>query len=80
MRLDIPPMVRVWLNDPAKPLLITEGARKADSAVSRELCCIAVLGVWNFRGRNEHGGTTALADWELIALNGRRVYIVSIRT
>ena len=54
---------------------ITEGARKADAAVSRRLCCIALLGVWNYRGTNKHGGLTALADWELIALKGRKVYI-----
>ncbi|MHB0912154.1 MAG: DUF3854 domain-containing protein [Armatimonadota bacterium] len=35
-----------------------------------------LLGVWNFRGRNEYDGKTVLADWEKIALNGRRVFIV----
>ncbi|MDQ3259073.1 MAG: DUF3854 domain-containing protein, partial [Acidobacteriota bacterium] len=61
MALDIPPMARLMLADPALPLFITEGARKADAAVSRGLCCVALLGVWNFRGMNEHGGLTALA-------------------
>ena len=75
MVLDVPPAVRSMLADPSHPLFITEGARKADSAVSRGLCCIALLGVWNFRGTNEHGGLTALADWEFIALKGRRAYI-----
>jgi hypothetical protein len=61
--------------DPALPLLITEGIPKADAAICVGLCCIALLGVWNWRGSNESGGKTALADWESIALNGRLVYI-----
>jgi hypothetical protein len=75
MVLDVPPAARPKLADPSAPLFITEGARKADSAVSRGLCCIALLGVWNFRGTNEHGGSTALADWDCIALKGREAYI-----
>ena len=43
--------------------------------MSKGLCCIALLGVWSWRETNEHGGKTALPDWELIALNGRDVYI-----
>jgi hypothetical protein len=76
MVLDVPPLARKWLGDPKKPLFITEGARKADAAVSKGMCCIALLGVWNWRGRNEFGGKTALADWDSIALNKRDVYIV----
>ncbi len=76
MVLDVPPMARRWLGNPKKPLFITEGARKADAAVSKGLCCIALLGVWNWRGRNEFGGKTALADWDSIALNSRNIFIV----
>ena len=76
MALDIPPTIRKWLSDPAKPLFITEGARKADAAVSMGLCCIDVLGVWNWRGTNKLGGKTVLADWEHVALNSRDVHIV----
>jgi len=76
MVLDVPPMARKWLGDPKRPLFITEGARKADAAVSKDLCCIAPLGVWNWRGRNKDGGTVALPDWESVALNKRQVYIV----
>jgi len=75
MALDVHPQARQWIGDPSRPLLITEGVRKADAAVSKGLCCIALLGVWNWRGTNEHGGKTALADWEHIALNNRLVYI-----
>ena len=76
MVVDVPPRARQRLGDPGSPLFVTEGARKADAAVSRGLCCVALLGVWNFRGTNEHGGKTALPDWEQVALNGRDVYVV----
>src|SRR5439155_22401375 len=59
---------------------ITEGARKADAAASHKRCCIALLGVWSWRGTNEWGGTAALPDWDAIPLKGpdvqRVVYIV----
>jgi hypothetical protein len=76
MLLDVHPFVREMLQDPGAPLFVTEGIRKADAGVSAGLCCIALLGVWNWRGTNGLGGKTALADWECIALNGRRVYVV----
>ncbi len=75
MVIDAPPRIRAKLGDPAVPLWITEGARKADAAVSADLCCIALLGVWNWRGSNSVGATLALGDWESIALKDRRVYI-----
>jgi hypothetical protein len=77
MVLDVPTAAKTRLGDPKIPLFITEGARKADAAVSHELCCISLLGVWNWRGTNEWGGKTALPHWEYFALNDyREVYIV----
>jgi hypothetical protein len=85
LAIDVPPGARSGIGNPQAPLYITEGARKADSAVSRGLCCIALLGVWNWRGTNPQGGLTALPDWESIAFKGRdatgravarKVYIV----
>jgi hypothetical protein len=75
MLLDTHPCIRERLGDPAFPLWITEGILKADSAISAGLCCVALLGVWNWRGTNGLGGKTALPDWEAIALNGRQVYL-----
>jgi hypothetical protein len=75
MVLDVPPATRPSLDDPSIPLWITEGIRKADSGASRGLAIIGLLGVWNWRGTNAHGGKVALPDWECIALNGRRVYL-----
>lgn len=77
--LDIPRSIRPLLADPAVPLIVTEGSRKADSAVSHGLCAIALIGVWGWRGTNEHGGKVALAAWERIALNGRSVYLCVVR-
>ncbi len=75
MVLDVPPLARAALADPKVPLFITEGVRKADAAVGLGLCCVALLGVWNFRGTNDQGGKAMLADWEQIALNQRLVYV-----
>ena len=44
--------------------------------MSRGRCAVALLGVWNWRGRNDEGGLTALAEWDYVALNDREVYIV----
>lgn len=76
MVLDVPPPCQRNLGNPGVPLFVTEGVRKADAAASAGLCCIGLLGVWNWRGTNEHGGKVALADWESIALNDRVVYVV----
>jgi DNA polymerase I len=76
MVLDVPPAGREWVLDPTRPLFITEGVRKADSAVSHGLACVALLGVWNWRGSTPDGkSTAALPDWELVPLKGRQVYI-----
>jgi hypothetical protein len=76
MVLDVHPFARKRLSDPSAPLFITEGIKKGDAIVSRGRCAVALLGVWNWRGRNGDGGLTALAEWEYVALNGREVYIV----
>ena len=74
--LDVHPFAREKLGDPSVPLFITEGIKKGDALVSRGLCAISLIGVWNWRGTNEHGGKIALPEWEYVALNGREVYIV----
>ena len=69
MILDVPPSCYPFLADPNTPLWVTEGSKKADAAASQGLCCIALLGVWNWKGTNQYGGKTVLPDWESIALN-----------
>jgi hypothetical protein len=71
MVMDVPPRVRAQLGDPTVPLWVTEGVKKADAAVSAGLACVALLGVWNWKGTNTLGGKTALPAWADIALNGR---------
>ncbi|GAA4951928.1 hypothetical protein GCM10023224_40740 [Streptomonospora halophila] len=75
MILDVPPTVREHIGNPAVDLWVTEGAKKADSAAVLGVPCIALAGVWNFRGTNVDGGKTELPDWDRIALNGRSVYV-----
>jgi hypothetical protein len=76
MRLDMGIGQRECLRNPQIPLWITEGVKKGDAGRSHDLCIISLLGVWNFRGRNDDGGLTALGEWEDIALNnGRQVLI-----
>ena len=76
MRLDVPPICRPALADPAVPIWITEGVKKGDALACAGLCSVALLGVWNFKGRNDLGGTALLVDFDLIAWNGRAVRIV----
>lgn len=74
--IDVPTAALPHLGNPKINLLITEGAKKVDSAVSHGiLCTIGLQGVYGWRGKNEHGGSTALADWEQIALKNRTVVI-----
>lgn len=74
--LDVPQQSRPHLGDPSVCLWITEGAKKVDAGVSNGIrCIIGVQGVYGWRGTNGHGGKTALADWEVIALNGREVVL-----
>jgi Domain of unknown function (DUF3854) len=73
--LDVPPGVGPKLGDPAVPLWVTEGCKKADAAALAGLACVALPGVWSWRGNNGNGGKTAIPDWHDVALNGRRVII-----
>ena len=74
--IDVPASVEPLLGNPKMPLVITEGAKKVDSGLSNGIkCIIGLQGVYGWRGTNTHGGKTALPDWELIALNGRSVFL-----
>jgi hypothetical protein len=76
VRLDCPPQGQPNLINPNIPIWITEGQKKADALASLGECAIALLGVWNFKGKNTYGGITFLADWDFIALNNRDIRIV----
>ena len=81
MVVDCPKAVRPHLGNPTRPLFVTEGVRKTDSIVTAGFDALALLGVWNWRGRNGHDGLTALPDWEDVAFRSgdgvpRDVYVV----
>jgi Domain of unknown function (DUF3854) len=76
VRVDCPLRCQPSLVDPSIPAWVTEGQKKADAMASHGLCAMALLGVWNFKGRSPFGGTTFLADWDYVALEGRDIRIV----
>lgn len=76
LHVDCPPVCLTQIKDPNIPLWITEGAKKADALASRGLCAVSLNGVNGFKGKNDFGGVTWLADWDYIALKGRDVRIV----
>ncbi|AMU85954.1 DUF3854 domain-containing protein [Dehalococcoides mccartyi] len=73
--LDCPPRCKQMLGDPKTPLWITEGSKKADALASHGACVICLTGVWGFKGKNEFGAVTLLADWDRIAIKDRLVYL-----
>ncbi len=75
-RIDCPPACRADVDNPDVPLLITEGIKKADAAVSNGLCCVALAGVWNFVGKHDSPYSALLPDWGHIPLRARKVGIV----
>src|SRR5258706_817347 len=68
--VDVPPGTLPFIDHQTVPLWITEGARKADAAVTAGLCCVALLGVdgWQSKG-------VALPDWQDIRLKDREVIV-----
>jgi hypothetical protein len=73
--IDIPLAAKDAMADPSVTLWITEGSRKADSAVTAGLCCVSLSGVWNWVGKNARGAVTVIPDWRDIALAGRRIIL-----
>ncbi|MFC1972598.1 DUF3854 domain-containing protein, partial [Chloroflexota bacterium] len=47
------------------------GSKKADALASHGACAVSLTGVWGFKGKNDLGSTTLLADWDYIALRDR---------
>lgn len=75
VKLDLHPSMREALGAPDLPLLVTEGVKKVDAATTAGLCCVGLLGVDSWRGRNSQGGLTALAEWNDVHLRGRAVLL-----
>ena len=68
--LDIAPLTLEMIDDPTVPLIITEGAKKADSAASRGLPAINLHGTFAFRGRNDKGGIANLPELDGVVWKG----------
>jgi len=74
--IDVPPGVGPLLADPSVPLWVTEGVKKADAGALAGLACVALPGVWSWRGKDSStGGKVAIPDWHDVALNDRRVIL-----
>ncbi|MDP2950212.1 MAG: DUF3854 domain-containing protein [Chloroflexota bacterium] len=69
-RLDVPPHCRDSLADPSVPILVTEGAKKADALASAGACALNISGVWNWKARNRFGGVTVSAELDYVAWKG----------
>ncbi len=67
---DINPIQYPRLKDTSAPLFITEGIKKGDAAATAGLCCISLVGVWNWmQNKKPH------PDWEHVPVKGRHVYL-----
>ncbi len=75
-RIYFPKIVTNHLNNPATILYITEGEKKAIKASQEGLVCIAIPGVWCWKGKDSSGESSPISDFDLITLQNRVVYIV----
>ena len=68
--VDANPVLGERLRDPSEPLIVTEGARTADAAISKGYVVVTLSGVscWRKAG-------VQLPEWEDIKLYGRKVYV-----
>lgn len=75
--LDVHPLALDRVKNSLDGIVITEGVKKADSLLSRGVPTIALLGVWNFRGKLAAGkkATRDLPDFDSIPWKGRQVII-----
>ncbi|MFA5393619.1 MAG: DUF3854 domain-containing protein [Candidatus Ratteibacteria bacterium] len=71
-RLYIPTLVKSVLQDISYPIYIAEGEKKALKANQEGLYCIGLPGLWNW----SDGNKKLISDFNLLALDGRTIYIV----
>ena len=74
-RIHGPLSIRDKLADPSIPLVVTEGAKKAEKAAQEGICTIALAGVWNWRERIGES-SFPISDFDLIPLASRRICLV----
>lgn len=75
--LDVLPRYRNALKDAQRPLVFTEGAKKADAlaSVDRVIVPISVNGVWGWCKKDADGTRRLLPDFNHLALKGRTVLL-----
>lgn len=74
----IPPMAWPLIDDPAAPLLVTEGEKKAIAATQAGYACVGLTGVdcWSVsRPKGDRGPRVLLPDLAALPLGGREVYV-----
>lgn len=64
------------LDDPATPLLITEGELKALKLCQEGYACVGLSGVWNWLTKSDDLESAPITDLMDIEWKGRRVYVV----
>jgi hypothetical protein len=72
-RLDIPPGCRHEVLHGAGDVILTEGTKKADAAVTHGLTCVAITGVYNWLTKTFGDRTAPIPD--LAVLKGRTVHL-----
>jgi hypothetical protein len=75
-RIHFTPAVLAVKDDPTVPIAITEGLKKAVAASAKGLPTLGLLGTWMFKGKNDVGAVTVLADLDAVAWDGREALIV----
>jgi putative DNA primase/helicase len=79
-RAYLPPRTRAALADPAFPLLLTEGEKKAAKADQDGFPCIGLVGVWGWQQARDRENPDAprelVPDLAAVAWQGRVVFLV----
>jgi putative DNA primase/helicase len=75
--IDLLPRYRDSLKDISIPIWFTEGAKKADAiaGLGQSIIPASLNGVWCWRNKNADGASIPLADFDDIALKGRRIVL-----
>ena len=66
------PLTRAELGKGKEAIVIAEGVTRVDALAGYGVPAVGILGAWNWRGRNDLGGVTALPDWDEMAIKGNR--------
>jgi hypothetical protein len=74
-RLDVNSLALDQVRDPSVPLWITEGARKADAAITAGLGCASLNGVYGWKTRLDDETSSPIGDLDAIPLDGREVVL-----